>query len=75
MNYVVMPWSMFFVDSNCPGVTTGTLTSQQVQACQTTVFPSITIPNTDVGINLQWPVLLLFNFFTVMSAVSFIRGM
>lgn len=74
MNYVVMPWSMFFVNSNCPGVESGSLTPEQTAACQTATFPVISIPNTDVGINIQWPILLLFNFFTVQAAISFIRG-
>jgi hypothetical protein len=72
MNYVVMPWSSFFMDSNCPTVSTGVLTPEQTQACQTDVLPSIT--SGGVSINLKWPILLLFNFFTVWAAITFIRG-
>jgi hypothetical protein len=73
MNYVVMPWSMFFVDSNCQGVssispgTTGSLTPEQANACGVSAFGG------DAGI-IKWPILLLFNFFTVWAAITFIRG-
>jgi hypothetical protein len=71
MNYVIMPWSMFFVDSNCESVSNltpgnSTLSPEAANACGTTAF-------NDVGI-IKWPILLLFNFMTVWAAITFIRG-
>jgi hypothetical protein len=70
MNYVVMPWSMFFVNSNCDSaaMAAGTLTPAQVSACQADPN-NVAIPDT-----IKWPILLLFNFMTVWSVVTFIRG-
>lgn len=66
MNYVVMPWSMFFVDSSCDSaaMAAGTLTPEQAAACGTNAVPDI----------IKWPILLLFNFMTVWAAIIFIRG-
>ena len=74
MNYVVMPWSMFFIDSNCGGVTTGTLTPAQADACYSSVPAEGTTNSGAVPDNIKWPILLIFNFMTVWSVITFIRG-
>jgi hypothetical protein len=77
MNYVVMPWSSFFINSNCEG-NTATMTPEQAAACYGTVPtdgpPSTTNTGGAVPDAIKWPILLIFNFMTVWSVITFIRG-
>ena len=75
MNYVVMPWSSFFINSNCAEITSGgALTTEQQAACFGTTQDMNTNTSGSVPDNIKWPILLIFNFMTVWSVVTFIRG-